>query len=85
MPDAIMYDEDMFVVLETNQPEVFLTPEELHQKLKTELATLQDQLPASLQKLESMDEQAQKLIDTDCELDLGPDKFLKWYAVRLDK
>lgn len=85
MPDSIMYDENMYVVLETNQPELFLSPEELRIKLKEQLATMQDNLPIDLQSLDSVDEQARKLMDTGCELDLGPDQFLQWYAVRLDK
>ncbi|MHC5599464.1 MAG: CRR7 family NDH-1 assembly protein, partial [Nostoc sp.] len=37
MPDPLMYQQDHFVVLETNQPEQFLTPSELLEKLKTTL------------------------------------------------
>lgn len=85
MPDSIMYDEEMFVVLETNQPEVFLSPKEMLEKLKTILEGLQDDLPVDLQGISSIDEQAQNLLDTSCELDLGPDQFLQWYAVRADK
>ena len=85
MPDSIMFDEDMFVVLETDQPEAFLSPEELFNKLKERLASIQDDLPIDLQNIQSIDEQAKKLMDTGCELDVGPDQFLQWYAVRLDK
>ena len=34
MPDSIMYQEDGFVVLEADQPEQILTPQELLEKLK---------------------------------------------------
>ena len=41
--------------------------------------------PSDLQNIQSIDQQAQKLMDTSCELDMGPDQFLQWYIVRLDK
>jgi hypothetical protein len=85
MPDALMYDEEMFVVLETDQPEVFLTPEELSIKLKGLLKSLQNNLPMDLEAISTIDAQVQYLMDTSCELDLGPDQFLQWYVVRMDK
>ncbi|MEG3839094.1 chlororespiratory reduction protein 7 [Microcoleus sp. herbarium14] len=80
-----LYDEDTFVVLETNQPEQFLTVAELLEKLQAVLAQGQEDLPADVLKFSSMEEQAKYLIDTYCELDVGPGKFLQWYAVRLEK
>lgn len=85
MPDSIMFQEDAFVVLETNQPEQFLTPTELLEKLKAILATRQDDLPRDLQKFASVEEQAQYLMETSCELDVGPGEYLQWYVVRLEK
>lgn len=85
MPDSLMYDEEMFVVLETDQPELFLTPDELFLKLKEVLKSLQDDLPVDLQNTDTVEAQAKKLMDTSCELDIGPDQFLQWYVVRLDK
>ncbi|MDZ7992767.1 MAG: chlororespiratory reduction protein 7 [Nostoc sp. EfeVER01] len=86
MPDSLMYQQDNFVVLETNQPEQFMTPSELLEKLKITLQQLiiQD-LPPDLQKFDTVETQAQYLIDTSCELDIGPGKYLQWYAVRLEK
>ncbi|MEH1814926.1 MULTISPECIES: chlororespiratory reduction protein 7 [unclassified Nostoc] len=86
MPDSLMYQQDHFVVLETNQPEQFMTPSELLEKLKITLQQLiiQD-LPPDLQKFDTVETQAQYLIDTSCELDIGPGKYLQWYAVRLEK
>jgi hypothetical protein len=86
MPDPLMYQNDNFVVLETNQPEQFLTTSELLEKLKevlqkTDLSTLS----FDLQKFDSVEKQAQYLLDTSCELDLGPGQYLQWYAVRLEK
>ncbi|MBN3878231.1 MULTISPECIES: chlororespiratory reduction protein 7 [unclassified Nostoc] len=86
MPDSLMYQQDNFVVLETNQPEQFMTPSELLEKLKTTLQQLITQdLPPDLQKFDTVETQAQYLIDTSCELDIGPGKYLQWYAVRLEK
>ncbi|HBK99865.1 MAG TPA: chlororespiratory reduction protein 7 [Microcoleaceae bacterium UBA10368] len=80
-----LYDEDTFVVLETNQPEQFLTVAELLEKLKAVLASTPEDLPRDVQKFSSVEDQAKYLIDTYCELDVGPGKFLQWYAVRLEK
>ena len=85
MPDPIMYQEDAYVVLETNQPERFFTPAELLEKLKGVLAKRQDDLPVDLQRFDSVEAQAKYLMDTSCELDVGPDEFLQWYVVRLEK
>ena len=85
MPDPLMYQQDAFVVLEPNQPEEFLTPVELLEKLKGILAQRQQDLPRELQKISSIDAQAQYLLDTSCELDVGPGQYLQWYAVRLEK
>ncbi|ABW29372.1 chlororespiratory reduction protein 7 [Acaryochloris marina] len=86
MPDPIMYgDDDMYVVLETNQPEQFLTAAELLAKLESVLSTQQADLPQDLQNISGVPEQAKHLASTGCELDLGPGEFLQWYVVRLEK
>lgn len=85
MPDPIMYQQDAFVVLETNQPEQLLTAAELLEKLKEILMQRQHDLPRDLQKFASVDAQAQYLLDTSCELDVGPGQYFQWYAVRLEK
>jgi len=85
MPDSLMYDQEVFVLLEADQPEQFLTVAELLEKLKTVLGQRQDNLPQDLQQLPSVDAQAQRLLDTACELDVGPGQFLQWYATRLEK
>lgn len=85
MPDSLMYNEDAFVVLESNQAEEFLTAAELLDKLKGVLVGLQDNLPRELQKIPEIEAQASYLLDTSCELDIGPGQFLQWYAVRLEK
>lgn len=86
MPDHLMYQQDTFVLLETNQPEQFLTAAELLEKLKLVIQTVNFQeLPHDLQKFEAVEEQAKYLIDTSCELDIGAGQYLQWYAVRLEK
>ncbi|AFZ27100.1 Protein of unknown function (DUF3571) [Cylindrospermum stagnale PCC 7417] len=86
MPDPLMYQQDTFVLLETNRPEQFLTAPELLEKLTKALEELKLQdLPPDVQKLTTVAAQAQYLIDTSCELDIGPGQYLQWYAVRLEK
>lgn len=85
MPDPRLYESDTFVLLEPNQPEQFLTTIELLEKLQAILAQRQDDLPRDLQKFASVEEQAQYLLETSCELDMEPGQFLQWYAVRLEK
>jgi Protein CHLORORESPIRATORY REDUCTION 7 len=85
MPDPLMYSQDAFVVLEPNQPEQFLAASELLEKLKQILGQRQDDLPRDVQKFTSVEAQAQYLLETSCELDVGPGQYLQWYAVRLEK
>jgi len=86
MPNPLMYEsEDTYVLLEPNQPEQFLTPTELLEKLKTVLTDRQDNLPLDLQKFTDLNAQATYLMETSCELDVGPEGFLQWYVVRLEK
>ena len=86
MPHSLMYQQDNFVVLETDQPEQLLTADELLEKLELVLQTMTGQeLPTDLQRFDSASAQAQYLIDTSCELDVGLGKYLQWYAIRLEK
>lgn len=86
MPDSLMYEEDNYVILETNQPEQFLTAAELFEKLKGIVQQLKfEDLPRDVQKFDNVEAQVKYLIDTSCELDLGPGEYLQWYAVRLSK
>ena len=86
MPDAIMYQEDMFVVLMPGEAEVFLTPEELLEKLVGLLSeNRQSDLPRDLQRFATVAEQAQHLRDTAFELELAPGEAMQWYVVRLEK
>lgn len=72
MPDPLMYLQDNYVVLETNQAEQFLTASELLEKLKLVVQNISvEDLPPDVQKIDEVEAQAQYLIDTSCELDLG--------------
>lgn len=86
MPDAIMYqDEEMFVVLMPGEEEVFMTPDELLEKLKAILIGHQDSLPRDLQRFDVIEDQARYLRDTSCDFDLKPGEAMQWYIVRLEK
>ena len=85
MPDPLMYQEDMFVLLAPGEAEVFLTPAELLEKLQAVLSDKQDDLPRDLRKYPSVKAQAEHLIDTACEFEIKPGESLQWYAVRLEK
>ena len=85
MANSLLYQEDVFIVLETDRSEQIFTPQELLEKLKRILLTRQDNLPRELRKLTLVDEQAEYLKNNFCELDMGYDGYLQWYAIRLEK
>jgi Protein CHLORORESPIRATORY REDUCTION 7 len=82
--DRALYSEENYVVLETNQPETFLTVAELRTKLKLLFQQKPDLIPADVRSL-TPENQVQSLLDTVCELDLEPGQYLQWYAIRLEK
>ncbi len=85
MPDSIMYQEDAYVVLETNQPEEIMSAEELLEKLKGMLQNYPDEVPRELSKFDTVEEQAKHLMETGCELNVGEGQYLQWYVIRLEK
>jgi hypothetical protein len=85
MPDAMMFDENVYMVLEPDQPEQFLSPAELLSRLEQIVVEHGDRLTPDLLALETPTAQAQRLMNTACEFDLGPDQYLQWYVVRLEK
>jgi hypothetical protein len=86
MPDSLMYQsEETFVVLETNQPEYFMSAPELFEKLKAVLTQFQDDLPPDLQRFPTLEAQTKHLMDTGCDFKIDSDHYLQWYAVRLEK
>ena len=85
MVDPIMYQEDAYIVLEADQPEQFMSVIELQTKLENLLSTSTIEIPRELSKFSSLQEQANYLRENYFELDVGDDKFLQWYVVRLEK
>lgn len=86
MADPLLYGENAhFVVLEADGPEQIVTVAELRDRLAAAIAPLGDDLPRDLRKFETTAERVHYLIETSCELDLGPDRLLQWYAVRLER
>jgi Protein CHLORORESPIRATORY REDUCTION 7 len=85
MQNSLMFNNDAYVVLETDRPEELLTPVEMFAKLKEIVIKFGDELPIDVQQISGIDRQVQYLLDTSCELDLAPGEYLRWYVVRLEK
>ncbi|MGF1589680.1 MAG: chlororespiratory reduction protein 7 [Pleurocapsa sp.] len=85
MPDPIMYQEDGYVVLESDLPEQFMTSAELEAKLMNLLLSEEVIIPKELKQFDSAQLQARHLMNNYFELDIGVDKYLQWYVVRLEK
>ena len=85
MVDLRLYDTDSFVLLESHQPEQIVTPDELRDRLQSVLQEFADDIPADVQAYGTIAEQAEYLMENLCELNLGPDRYFQWFAVRLEK
>ncbi|MEL6494769.1 MAG: chlororespiratory reduction protein 7 [Cyanobacteria bacterium J06623_7] len=85
MPDAIMYQEDGYIVLESDREEQFMSAVELKSKLLELLQQPEIIIPRELEQFESPESQAQHLMDNYFELDVGSDRYLQWYVIRLEK
>jgi hypothetical protein len=85
MSDSLMFNNDAYVLLETDRPEQLLTPAEMFAKLQSVVIKFADDLPIDVRQISGTDAQVQYLLDTSCELDLVPGEYLQWYAVRLEK
>jgi hypothetical protein len=85
MPDPMMYQEDGYVVLEPDQPEQFMTADELKTKLAQILQQSETIIPREVKQFDSPALQAQHLLDNYFELDISADQYLQWYVVRLEK
>lgn len=85
MSDSLMFNNDAYVVLETDRSEQLLTPTEMFDKLKEIVIKFADELPGDVVRIADINERVQYLLDTSCELNLTPGEYLQWYAVRLEK
>ena len=85
MSDSLMFNNEAYVVLETNLPEQILTPAEMSAKLKEIVIKFADELPIDVRQINGVDDRVKYLLDTSCELDLAPGEYLQWYAIRLEK
>jgi hypothetical protein len=85
MSDSLMFNNDAYVLLETDRPEQLLTPAEMSDRLTEIVVKFADELPQDVQRIESVEERVRYLLDTSCELDLAPGQYVQWYAVRLEK
>mgnify|MGYP006356625773 FL=1 len=85
MSDSLMFNNDAYVVLETDRSEQLLTPTEMFDKLKEIVIKFADELPGDVVRIPDINERVQYLLDTSCELNLTPGEYLQWYAVRLEK
>ncbi len=84
MADSIMYQEDGYVVLETNQPEQLLTKEELLAKLSQILESTTE-IPRDVAKFNSLTEKSEYLLENYCEFNVDENSYLQWYVVRWEK
>lgn len=85
MADSILFNEEAYVLLETNQEEQILMPEEMLTKIKSILEKYPDHLSSDLAKFPDLDSQAKYVLENYCEWDIGTGKYLQWYAIRLEK
>jgi hypothetical protein len=83
MSDPLLRELDHYVVLEPGGAERILTAAETLTWLAGQLAAL-PQPPADLGNLGDVHLQAERLLDTACELELEPGRAVQWFAVRLE-
>lgn len=81
MPEASLRDESHYVLLMPNQPETFVTDSELIGFL----TKLVEAYPALAEVNYEPSRQAQRLLETTCEVEIAPGETVQWYAVRLEK
>lgn len=83
MSDPLIRALDHYVVLEPGRPEQLLSAADTLAWLVDQLAGLRA-LPADLKGLAGPEAQAQRLLDTACELELEPGRVVQWFAIRLE-
>jgi hypothetical protein len=83
MSDPLLRELDHYVVLEPAAAERILSAAETRFWLIEQLGRL-EHLPADLAGLDGLAAQAERLLDTACELELEPGRTIQWFAVRLE-
>ncbi len=83
MSDPLLRELDHYVVLEPAGRERILTAAETLAWLEQQLAAL-EVLPADLAGLGSPAAQAERLLETACQLELEPGRSVQWFAVRIE-
>tara|TARA_B100001250_G_C19345213_1_gene590844 strand:+ start:236 stop:499 length:264 start_codon:yes stop_codon:yes gene_type:complete len=83
MSNPLIREMDNYVVLVPGESEKFLDKEQTLLWLQSWLESF-DSLPLDLASKSSIEEAAQHLIDTACELEIKTGFTVQWYAVRLE-
>ena len=83
MSDPLIRELDHYVVLEPGKPEQLLTVAETLAWLEQQLSSLES-IPEDLSGLATTADQAQRLLETACELELQPGVTVQWFAIRLE-
>ena len=83
MSDPLLRELDHYVVLEPGAAERILTAAETSAWLAAHLERLAEP-PADLAGLADPGRRALRLLETACELELGPGLVIQWFAVRLE-
>ncbi len=83
MADPLLRELDHYVVLEPAGAEQILTAAETLAWLEGHLLGLAS-VPVDLADLTDGAARARRLLDTACELELGPGLAIRWFAVRLE-
>ena len=83
MADPLLRELDHYVVLEPAGAERILTADETLAWLEGHLRGLAA-VPTDLADLADGAARARRLLDTACELELGPGLAISWFAVRLE-
>lgn len=84
MSDPLLREMDHYVVLEPGGEEAILSAQETRAWLAGHLASLPSP-PEDLAHLNDLGAQADRLLETACELELAPGLAIQWFAVRLER
>ncbi|MFU8886430.1 MAG: chlororespiratory reduction protein 7 [Cyanobacteriota bacterium] len=83
MSDPLLRELDHYVVLEPGGGDSILTAAETLIWLQRQLEAMATP-PEDLQGLGSVALQAERLLETACQLELEPGRSVQWFAVRLE-